>query len=212
MCFVALMLQMLQQEFSSLDTFVTLSPMPRFRKWVEEKIQQNVDSGSFADNTLLSEFDWKMLSEVGLVSEPENWADFARALDQVATPDFWVATPDFWEGTPTADEAKRQALQIILQKLAARYLLLEKHRGKPLDGVARFHLSNGALLYRINFAADLSRKGIQNSFGMMVNYRYVLDQVDSNQQAFESNYTLKADADVLQWLPKASLAGTRSKL
>lgn len=206
------MLQMLQQEFSSLDTFVTLSPMPRFRKWVEEKIQQNVDSGSFADNTLLSEFDWKMLSEVGLVSEPENWADFARALDQVATPDFWVATPDFWEGTPTADEAKRQALQIILQKLAARYLLLEKHRGKPLDGVARFHLSNGALLYRINFAADLSRKGIQNSFGMMVNYRYVLDQVDSNQQAFESNYTLKADADVLQWLPKASLAGTRSKL
>jgi malonyl-CoA decarboxylase len=68
-----------------------------------------------------------------------------------------------------------------MRQLAARYLLLEKHRNKPLDAVARFHIGNGAQLYRVNVGADLSSKGWRNSFGCMVNYRYVLDDIHQNQ-------------------------------
>ena len=40
----------------------------------------------------------------------------------------------------------REAVRPILTSLAARYLLLEKHKSsnKPLDGVAKFHMKNGA--------------------------------------------------------------------
>ncbi len=56
------------------------------------------------------------------------------------------------------------------------------------DTVAKFHLGNGARLQRINWAADLSRNGLRQSFGMMVNYLYDLARVEENHQQFlESN-------------------------
>ena len=197
---------LLREEFTSLDTFVTLSPMPRFRKWVEEKVQQNMDNGVFADESLLSNEDWASLASAGLVSAAGEWKELALALEQV--------TSDFLEqaDTPAGITEDLEVIHKILCKLAARYILLEKHRGKPLDGVARFHLSNGALLHRINFAADLSRKGVQNSFGIMVNYKYDLDQVEANQRAFETDYTLKADNEVLRLLTNSISDATRSKL
>ena len=41
-----------------------------------------------------------------------------------------------------------------------------------VDPVARFHLGNGARLERINFLGDVSRKGLRQSYGLMVNYLY----------------------------------------
>lgn len=40
------------------------------------------------------------------------------------------------------------------------------------DAVARFHLGNGARVERINWAGDLSAKGMKQSDGLMVNYLY----------------------------------------
>ena len=40
--------------------------------------------------------------------------------------------------------------------------------------------NNGAEVFRINYAADLSSKGLLRSFGVKVNYRYQLDQIESN--------------------------------
>ena len=37
---------------------------------------------------------------------------------------------------------------------------------------------------RINWAADLSRKGLRQSAGLMVNYLYDLDGVEENHEAF----------------------------
>jgi hypothetical protein len=48
-----------------------------------------------------------------------------------------------------------------------------------LDGVAGFHVGNGAEFHRVNFAVDPSRKGVQNSFGMMVNYCYDPETVEA---------------------------------
>jgi malonyl-CoA decarboxylase len=52
------------------------------------------------------------------------------------------------------------------------------------DPVGRFHLNNGARLQRINAAGDLSRKGLKQSFGMMVNYLYDLDEIEANHEKF----------------------------
>ena len=52
------------------------------------------------------------------------------------------------------------------------------------DPVARFHLDNGACLERINLAADLSEKGLRESFGVMVNYLYDLAAVEANHERF----------------------------
>ena len=64
-----------------------------------------------------------------------------------------------------------------LSRACASYLLdYRKTAGGGLgvrDPVAHFHLSNGARLERINPSADTSAKRQRESFGLMVNYRYL---------------------------------------
>lgn len=68
---------------------------------------------------------------------------------------------------------------------AIDYLLGAKARdGRPLDPVARFHLGNGARLERLNSGADLSAKGMAQSGGLMVNYRYDLVTIEANHEAY----------------------------
>jgi malonyl-CoA decarboxylase len=50
--------------------------------------------------------------------------------------------------------------------------------------VARFHLGNGARLERINWLANLSPRGLRESFGVMVNYLYDPDTIEANHEAF----------------------------
>lgn len=74
---------------------------------------------------------------------------------------------------------------------AAVYLAEAKgSTGLPLDPVARFHLGNGAELHRINPGADLSTRGMGQSFGVMVNYLYELDKVETRHEAFAAGSDL----------------------
>lgn len=80
---------------------------------------------------------------------------------------------------------------------AAAYLAEAKNpSGHPRDPVARFHLSNGAELYRINAGADLSAKGLAQSHGVMVNYLYELDRVEARHEAFAATAELALSRDV----------------
>lgn len=72
-----------------------------------------------------------------------------------------------------------EALRRAGLRLAAHYVQAMKN-GQPVDPVARFHLGNGARAERVNWAADVSAKGLQQSCGMMVNYLYELDKLDEN--------------------------------
>lgn len=57
--------------------------------------------------------------------------------------------------------------------VARRYLLEETdERNRRLDPVARFHLGNGAALHRLNWPAGDAGYLHEQSFGLMVNYRY----------------------------------------
>ncbi|MCP9263420.1 Malonyl-CoA decarboxylase, mitochondrial [Dirofilaria immitis] len=49
--------------------------------------------------------------------------------------------------------------------------------GRVFDPVENFHLRNGAEIYAINWKADTTTKGMESSYGMMVNYLYRLDQM-----------------------------------
>lgn len=82
------------------------------------------------------------------------------------------------------DGAIAEALAPTLRRLGAHYLLQEKSNGKPLDPVARFHLANGARIERLNWLADTSAKGLQESAGLMVNYLYRLADIEAHHEAY----------------------------
>ena len=85
-----------------------------------------------------------------------------------------------WWGVPAIDKA----LIPILTRLAAHYLTSLDRRGRALDRVAHFHLGSGAIVERINSLGDTSANGLRQSYGMMVNYRYKLSDVDANHEAY----------------------------
>jgi malonyl-CoA decarboxylase len=73
------------------------------------------------------------------------------------------------------------------QAIAAYYLLNAKDtEGRPYDPVARFHLGNGAMLHAVHADADKSENGIDQSNGVMVNYRYDLKKIPQNHERFLS--------------------------
>ncbi len=101
----------------------------------------------------------------------------------------------------TDDRDLTSALESPLMRLCARYLYLEKHRGLALCPVANFHLRNGAVLWRLNWRADLSARGLANSCGVMVNYKYFLEELESNSAAYQNDRVVKADEQVKILLP-----------
>lgn len=165
--------QLLQREFSStFDTFVTLSPLPGFRKWIERIVEgeTGTQNGDLHPNMI------------------HALADARPQLSQLLQSTRSVDTMDDDSLHPSVNEMLEE-LRPLLSRLASHYLVLAKNKrsGKPLDPVAGFHIRNGAEVHRINFAADLSRKGLLRSLGVMANYRYRLDHVEQNKASFESS-------------------------
>lgn len=100
------------------------------------------------------------------------------------------------EGWWQLDES-RERTEEPLKRAAAWYFLHARNaRGLPADPVARFHLGNGARLERINFLADSSDNGMQQSYGIMVNYLYDLDDIEKNHEAYAENRTVVASSAV----------------
>ena len=71
-----------------------------------------------------------------------------------------------------------------------------------MDPVAHFHLSNGASVYRLNWAADTSLKGMAQSFGLMVNYEYKLKEIQNNSSAYEAEQKVAASGLIKNILKK----------
>ena len=147
----------IQQDIPSVKTFCTLSPIPGFTKWL--------DSGAKAEQYDLTpakrakvEDSFKLLRAKG-----QPWAKVLGAG---------------WSSLGASEEEKA-----ALMRLCFIYLTQETCT-KEGDAVAKFHLSNGAQLYNINWAADLSKKGLAQSSSLMVNYLYELDAVENNHEAF----------------------------
>jgi malonyl-CoA decarboxylase len=138
----------LSAEFRNLGAFSTLSPIPGFRRWLEE---------------------------LPLTPKPVVFSEEERAALQAAEPaDDGLASllailnrRGWWR-----DPALRKAAEPVLVRLCARYLLNESNGKRARDPVAHFHLSNGARVERINPLGDTSEKGAKESATLMVNYLY----------------------------------------
>ncbi|MEC7206744.1 MAG: malonyl-CoA decarboxylase [Pseudomonadota bacterium] len=84
-----------------------------------------------------------------------------------------------------------------LKQLAANYLLEAKQsNGDPIDPVAKFHLGNGAVIHQINIDADLSAKGLFQSYGVMVNYLYDPLKISHNGELFSKEGQIAASSAV----------------
>mgnify|MGYP001794084179 FL=1 len=84
-----------------------------------------------------------------------------------------------------------------LRMLAAHYLVSAKRDdGLPLDPVARFHLGNGAQVHNVHAGADLSDRGVAQSFGTMVNYLYDLRRVSQNHERFATSRKIAMSSEI----------------
>jgi malonyl-CoA decarboxylase len=150
--------------------------MPGFRAWLEQRSTEEGDD-------LLTQAERRAIE--ALPSPPTD-----HLLTKLLT------RSDWYEDVPVA-----QALKAPLLRLAARYIINEKTpRGRALDGVAHFHLSNGARLERINWLGDLSPKGLQQSAGLMINYLYRLDDIEENHEAYTGDGRVTASQPVVRLL------------
>jgi malonyl-CoA decarboxylase len=163
---------LLSAEFGNLKTFATLSPIPGFRRWLDERLAEG-------DATLLGEEEAAALR----AAAPANPALPAPASDGavVAPPRPAMAESPaqtlarlLGRRALAREEAVAKLLDPVLMRACARYLLAEAPRGRrrARDPVAHFHLSNGARVERLNPRGDVSEKGWRESAGMMVNYLY----------------------------------------
>jgi malonyl-CoA decarboxylase len=148
----------LKREFPQLRKFATLSPVPGFRRWLENTRAQ-IAAGDEGSERLA------LLSRL---------ADPAWHLGEI---------PEALEGL-----LLRLCARYLVYAKQGQEHGKEGQHGKdgqePLDAVARFHLGNGAMLERINWMGDTSEQGMARSAGLMVNYTYWLAEVERNHERY----------------------------
>jgi malonyl-CoA decarboxylase len=157
----------LARELPRLKIFATLSPVPGFRAWLER--QRGEDLLSPGERTALQQ-------------AAGEGAEVAKVLDRPG-----------WHEEPRLAAALREPLL----RLCARYLMHERTpRGRALDPVANFHLSNGARVERLNWLGDVSAKGLQQSAGIMVNYLYRSGDIEANHEAYRGEGRVAASSAI----------------
>ena len=151
---------LLSREMPQLKTFATLSPVPGFGRWLKTA-NNNQLAPAFSEDEQSNLGRWAKrtdLSEaVGRLLEQSEWHDDEDLLPRLRGP---------------------------LMRLCARYLQQTRDDGRPIDSVARFHLKNGARLERVNWMADASSNGLRQSLGLMVNFRYIREDIERNHEAY----------------------------
>jgi len=149
--------EQLKSEFPSIKTFCTLSPIPGFVRWLDSPPEAMAER----------------------LKEPlrQRWEQARDVLD-LGKARMRERLERQWHPDNVLEDERKALLA-----LASIYL---RHVSAAPEGdaVAKFHLNNGARLQRINWAADLSRNGLQQSCGVMVNYLYDLDRVEENHERF----------------------------
>ncbi|XP_068988973.1 malonyl-CoA decarboxylase, mitochondrial-like isoform X2 [Bombus flavifrons] len=163
-------------EFPMITELSTLSPIPNFRTWFLEKTKQDIH------NVFTNE----EYESVQKVLHNENNENIVLGLKKIFNNSLW-----------TRDIAICEILRKPLLRACAWYLYKEKRRNYALNNVANFHLRNGAVMWRINWLADPSPRGVGNSCGIMVNYRYYLDECEKNSQNYIENYFINTSEDVI---------------
>ena len=161
--------EQLHAEFPGIKTFVTLSPIPGFIDWVTAGADISDEKAGIQLKPALRLAREQSLETLDLASR--SWAERLSAG---------------WH--PDTASGKEKAALLCL---ASIYLALGS-AGRNGNPVAKFHLGNGAKLYQINWAGDLSKNGLRQSAGLMVNYLYDLSSVEENHERFVNGEVIYA--------------------
>lgn len=176
----------LRHEFPNITQYSTLSPIPGFRQWLRLQLSLALErEAKGIPQTLLLEDEEKRILES---REDTSLSPLSLFKDLLGTSDWHV------------DPSLVACMKSPLMRLCTKYLYTEKRRGFVMDPVGNFHIRNGAWMWRLNWLADVSPKGMDNSFGLMMNYKYVLEDVDKNNQQYLLSGTVAASPQFLQLL------------
>ena len=147
-------------ELPKIDNFSTLSPVPQLARSLHSPDEKH----GFTQARLAR----LMADFASELTRASGESDPVRALYRLLT-----------------DPAGHQkVLAAPLRRLTLAYLTQLKVGEKPYDSVAQFHLSNGARLESIDPFANMRPYGLRDSFGVMVNYRYIPEEVEDNHERF----------------------------
>jgi len=171
----------LRASLPNLKTFATLSPLPGFRQWLDVALaKEDLD-----EVVALKEALQGVAAQLGVTPT------LTAVLETLALTD--------------APDAAAESLKGPMLGFCARYLHERRQKdGVPLDPVARFHLGNGARIEQINWRGDLSEKGLRESYGLMVNYHYRLDEMKQNIEAYSTEKQIASAARVRNLLREDS--------
>ena len=154
------MAEQLARELPNIKDFATLSPIPGLRAHIDSRLKTEGDAALTP-------------AEIASLQPVTDGASGAAAVRLL------LDRPSWWDVL-----AIDKALRPILTRFATRFLTSTDDKGRAVDRVAHFHLGNGAIVERLNWLADTSANGLKQSYGMMVNYRYKLSDVDANHEAY----------------------------
>ncbi|HEY2392430.1 MAG TPA: malonyl-CoA decarboxylase family protein [Candidatus Angelobacter sp.] len=179
----------LSVELPSIRNYSTLSPLPRFSRALNAAIASACDTtnGASPDITKTGEHGFtrerlsRLLDDFSADLKRESGvADSVEALCEL------LKSPAMHQ----------KVLAAPLKRLALMYLT--QLRGKQLDPVAAFHFSNGARLESIDTFANLRPYGLRDSYGVMVNYRYIPEDLEENHELFVTSGEITVASSLLQ--------------
>lgn len=160
--------EVLRRDNPGLANFVTLSPIPGFWRRYLRPILEGAASGFLLQRDDVDGlFAGKRRERLLAAAEPftgRRPQDAAAALLEILVRPDWIDEPGLG-----------RTLEKPLVELAYGYIVRERDPGgRYLNPVANFHLGNGASVSRrnIHFAANRSRRGVEDSCGLMVSYVY----------------------------------------
>jgi malonyl-CoA decarboxylase len=176
-------------ELPKIKDYSTLSPLPHFSRALNAgraAIHEGA-SGAMQETT--------KNAEMGLTRDRLSrlLADFATSLTREAGVHDPVDALFELLNNPVQHQ---KVLTAPLRRLALVYLT--QFPGDLRDPVAAFHFSNGARLESVDPFANLRPYGLRDSFGVMVNYRYIPEDLEENHERFIRDGEMSVAPTLLQ--------------
>jgi malonyl-CoA decarboxylase len=151
-----------------LERFATLSPLPRFRRWLVQQVRDDsltpFEAAALGDRALA----------IALLTD-RSWLDDHTVAERVK---------------PAILSAAARYLTTTARAPAG----VVRHRVE--DPVENFHLANGASVEQLHWMANSAPYGIEQSLGVMVNYLYDRGRIASNARAYLTEGTIRASNGV----------------
>jgi hypothetical protein len=181
----------LQRNLPQLQTFATLSPIPGFwEKYLKRILEDSDTSNKMTKDGILEAFSkrsTKILTEEYALRTGSKEKDFSKIILAILTDSNWINNGIY-----------KKHFEKPLVEIADFYIRKEKDRkGRPLNSVANFHISNGATVTKknINFLGNISERGLTDSCGIMVNYVYSRTWFQRARRSFRVLLKTKNDSE-----------------